>query len=224
MTFEKNMRKVSSILGTTVGSPRSKLYRRSGKRVFDMALALLALPIVLPVIVLLALVIAVTGGKPFYSQDRIGKGGRVFRMWKLRSMVKDADACLELHLRNDPDLRREWDSTQKLVEDPRITRFGRFLRKSSADELPQLFNVINGDMSLVGPRPMMVSQKALYPGEDYYDLRPGITGNWQISERHLTTFAERADYDVIYNRTVSPMIDLVILANTVKVVLRNTGC
>ncbi len=139
-------------------------------------------------------------------------------------MVKGADACLEQYLRDNPELRHEWDSKQKLVNDPRITSLGRFLRASSLDELPQFFNVLVGNMSLVGPRPMKVSQKALYPGEDYYDLRPGITGLWQISDRHRTTFAERATYDSRYNRILSLASDLAILAATVKVVFGNAGC
>src|SRR5690554_3184966 len=204
--------------------PAVRLYREFGKRVFDITLILFSLPFALPIIGILALLVALSGGKPFYSQDRVGKNGRIYRMWKLRSMVKDADACLERHLRDNPDLRREWDRSQKLVNDPRITWFGRFLRKSSVDELPQLFNVLTGDMSLVGPRPMLVSQKSIYPGEDYYDLRPGITGLWQICDRHHTTFAERANYDARYNRILSFPGDLMILAATVKVVMRNTGC
>lgn len=203
-------------------SRHSELYRGPGKRVLDIALTVLALPIVLPIIGFLALLVAFDGGKPFYSQDRVGKGGRVYRMWKLRSMVKDADACLESHLRDNPDLRHEWDSRQKLINDPRTTGLGRFLRASSLDELPQLFNVLIGHMSLVGPRPMMVSQKALYSGEDYYDLRPGITGLWQISDRHRRTFAERADYDARYKRILSLANDLMILTATIKVVLRST--
>ncbi len=209
---------------TTKSPSSSKLYRGPGKRVLDIALTVLVLPIVLPVIGFLAILVAFDGGKPFYSQDRVGKGGRIYRMWKLRSMVKDADACLEHYLRDNPDLRHEWDSKQKLVSDPRITWLGRFLRASSLDELPQFFNVLVGNMSLVGPRPMMVSQKALYPGEDYYDLRPGITGLWQISDRHRATFAERATYDSRYNHILSLASDLAILAATVKVVFGNAGC
>ncbi|MGB3246914.1 MAG: sugar transferase [Sulfitobacter sp.] len=204
--------------------PQSKLYRAFGKRALDVGLTLLALPFVVPIIAVLAFLVALDGGKPFYAQARIGKNGRVFRMWKLRSMVNDADACLERHLRSDPDLRREWESKQKLADDPRVTRLGQLLRSTSADELPQLFNVLIGDMSLVGPRPMMVSQKALYPGEDYYDLLPGITGPWQVSARHLSAFADRAGYDSRYNSSLSFVSDLRILATTVKVVGYRTGC
>lgn len=212
-------------LSGTGGHPlSSRLYRALGKRGLDLVLTLLALPFLVPIIAGLALVIALNGGRPFYAQERIGRNGRVYRMWKLRSMVRDADACLEHHLQKDPGLRREWDSRQKLVDDPRITPIGRILRRSSADELPQLFNVLKGDMSLVGPRPMMVSQKALYPGRDYYDLLPGMTGPWQVSDRHLTTFARRAEFDLRYNRSLSLAGDLAILMATVKVVASGTGC
>jgi lipopolysaccharide/colanic/teichoic acid biosynthesis glycosyltransferase len=138
-------------------------------------------------------------------------------------MVPGADALLEYHLRKNPEARREWDETQKLKNDPRITRIGAFLRKSSLDELPQLWNVLRGEMSLVGPRPMMVDQRTLYPGTAYFDLRPGITGLWQISERNETSFAERAVFDNRYLASLSLSLDVSILLRTVSVVLRGTG-
>jgi len=130
---------------------------------------------------------------------------------------------LEYHLRKDPEARREWDEAQKLKRDPRITRIGRFLRKSSLDELPQLWNVLKGDMSLVGPRPMMVDQEALYPGRAYFELRPGITGPWQVSDRNESSFADRARFDNQYLDSLSLSVDLTILFRTVAVVLRCTG-
>jgi lipopolysaccharide/colanic/teichoic acid biosynthesis glycosyltransferase len=139
-------------------------------------------------------------------------------------MVMNADQKLEAHLAADPAARAEWDEMQKLRHDPRITRVGRLIRKSSLDELPQLLNVLMGDMSLVGPRPMMADQRALYPGRGYYDLRPGITGPWQVSERNATSFADRARFDDKYNQDLSLATDARILACTVKVVLRATGC
>jgi exopolysaccharide production protein ExoY len=198
-------------------------YRNGLKRVFDIALILLALPAITVVIGLLALLVALDGGRPFYRQARIGRGGRIFQMWKLRTMVPDADQRLVAHLAADPEALAEWTCTQKLKCDPRITRAGRFLRKSSLDELPQLFNVLKGDMSLVGPRPMMLDQQSLYPGTSYYQLRPGMTGMWQVSDRNETAFAERAEYDARYDRTLSLWTDLRILAATVRVVLRGTG-
>jgi lipopolysaccharide/colanic/teichoic acid biosynthesis glycosyltransferase len=150
--------------------------------------------------------------------------GRIYRMWKLRSMDVDADEKLADYLAANPIARREWDHSQKLRCDPRITRIGHFLRRSSLDELPQLWNVFRGDMSLVGPRPMMPSQRSLYPGDAYYALRPGITGLWQVSTRNESGFAERASYDAEYERTLSFTTDLRLLAATVRVVSRGTGC
>ena len=198
-------------------------YRNFAKRVLDISLVVLCLPAILPLILVLAAIVAWQGGSPFYRQQRIGLKGRVFHMWKLRSMVRDADQVLEQCLDSSPALRAEWTTKQKLINAPRVTSLGRFLRKSSIDELPQLFNVLRGDMSLVGPRPMMVDQQPMYPGHDYYELRPGITGFWQISDRNKTSFADRAFYDARYNNRLSFKTDLVILMSTVRVVLRGTG-
>lgn len=202
---------------------RRRLYRGIGKRLVDVTLVLMAAPAVLIIIGLLALLVALDGGRPFYFQKRVGRGGRIYTMWKLRSMVVDADNRLEAHLRQNPVARTEWDSTQKLKSDPRITAFGRFIRKSSLDELPQLWNVFKGDMSIVGPRPMMVSQQELYIGKDYYALRPGITGLWQVSARNESTFADRARFDAEYNRSLSLGTDMRLILATFRVVLRATG-
>jgi lipopolysaccharide/colanic/teichoic acid biosynthesis glycosyltransferase len=203
--------------------PRTGLYRHGVKRLFDTLAVLAALPVVLPLILVLALLVARDGGSPFYRQTRVGRGGRLYSMWKLRSMVVDADARLAAHLEANPAARAEWESTQKLKCDPRITRFGRLIRKTSLDELPQLLNVLVGDMSLVGPRPMMPEQQEMYPGRAYYALRPGITGIWQVSERNNCTFADRARFDAAYERDVSLGTDLKLLMATVRVVLRGTG-
>jgi exopolysaccharide production protein ExoY len=167
------------------------VYRRFFKRWFDMALLLAAAPFVLPLILLLALFVRRDGGPAFYVQDRIGLDGRVFRIWKLRTMEVDADARLAAN----PALLAEWTETQKLKNDPRVTPVGRLLRKTSFDELPQLWNVFKGDMSLVGPRPMLPEQRALYPGRAYYRMRPGLTGLWQVSDRNASSFAARAEFD-----------------------------
>ncbi len=198
-------------------------YRHALKRGFDVMVVVCAAPIVLPLIAILAAFVAVDGGSPFYAQDRVGKDRRVFRMWKLRSMVTDADARMETCLAADPDMRREWNETQKLKNDPRITAFGRVLRKCSLDELPQLWNVLRGDMSLVGPRPIMTAQQALYPSNVYYRMRPGITGYWQTSGRNDTSFAARATFDAAYERDLSFATDVQILARTVRTVLHGTG-
>ncbi|TWI35708.1 sugar transferase [Paracoccus sulfuroxidans] len=208
---------------TTQPTGVRSIYARFAKRPLDILAVILVLPIVLPVVLILAFFVMRQGGKPFYSQMRVGRSGRNFRLWKLRTMVHDADKRLEEYLATDPAARAEWDSTQKLKKDPRITSFGHFLRKTSLDELPQLWNVFSGDMSIVGPRPMMVEQAQLYPGADYYHLRPGVTGLWQISDRNDSTFAARATYDAEYARDLSFTGDASIIARTVGVVLRCTG-
>jgi lipopolysaccharide/colanic/teichoic acid biosynthesis glycosyltransferase len=205
------------------GQRRRAIYRNSAKRCLDVAMVLLTLPVSLPLILGMMCLVAFDGHNPLYLQKRLGRGGRVFHMVKIRTMVSGADALLEYHLRKNPEARREWDETQKLKRDPRITRIGCFLRKSSLDELPQLWNVLKGDMSLVGPRPMMVDQEALYPGKAYFELRPGITGPWQISARNESSFAERAGFDNRYLVSLSLSQDLSILLRTVTVVIRGTG-
>jgi len=205
------------------GNQFAEIYARSGKRVLDIGLVLLGGIFLAPVMIIIALIIKLQGGPVFYSQSRIGLDGKEFRFWKFRTMVCDADARLEAHLKTCPQAAREWQISQKLREDPRVTTFGKLLRKSSLDELPQLWNVLRGDMSLVGPRPMMPDQKDLYPGNDYDRFRPGITGLWQISERNNVSFADRARYDTAYAREVGLMTDLQILFKTVGVVFKGSG-
>ncbi|WP_255471234.1 sugar transferase [Paracoccus sp. M683] len=208
----------SSAIGAQDG-----IYVRFIKRPLDIVLVLLALPLLLPIVLVVLFFAWRESGSPFYSQQRLGKSGRSFRMWKFRSMVPNADAQLAVYLAANPEARQEWDSTQKLKNDPRITRFGRVIRKSSLDELPQLWNVLRGDMSIIGPRPMMVDQAQQYPGADYYHMRPGVTGLWQITDRNDSTFAERATFDAEYARTLSLRNDALILIRTFGVVLRCTG-
>lgn len=213
----------SAPLGLVETPHRPGIYRNYLKRVFDVSAVVLTSVVVLPVVVILALFVARDGHAPFYWSDRVGRGGRVFRMLKLRTMVPDADRLLETYLSQNADALREWNATQKLKADPRITAVGRFLRKTSLDELPQLWNVLAGDMSLVGPRPMMPSQRAMYSGLSYYALRPGITGSWQVSDRNACGFSKRAEYDRDYDRGLSFGSDLWLLFRTLRVVLKGTG-
>lgn len=198
-------------------------YRAGLKRLLDVALVLLTAPIWLVIIGVAACLVALDGHSPFYTQQRIGMNGRVFRLFKLRSMVHDADATLEAYLEETPEARLEWTSTQKLKNDPRITAIGRFIRKTSIDELPQVLNVLRGEMSIVGPRPIMVNQKALYPGGHYYEMRPGLTGFWQISDRNECRFVDRVRYDNAYYASLTFKTDLVVMWRTIGVVLRGTG-
>jgi lipopolysaccharide/colanic/teichoic acid biosynthesis glycosyltransferase len=199
-------------------------YRRFFKRFSDVVLLIITAPVTLPLIGLLGLFIWLkTGTHPFYTQSRIGKNGQTFKLWKLRTMVPGAESLLNEYLAGNPVAKSEWDETQKLKNDPRITHIGQILRKTSLDELPQLWNVFVGDMSLVGPRPMMPEQQVLYTGLDYYKLRPGITGFWQISDRNEGSFAARAQFDADYNAQLSAGTDVAVLLATFAVVLRGTG-
>jgi lipopolysaccharide/colanic/teichoic acid biosynthesis glycosyltransferase len=199
-------------------------YRLFFKRILDVLLVVVSLPFVLPFLALVSLAIVLSdGGSPIFKQERVGKDGRRFQIWKFRSMVVDAEAQLERYLNANPKAKREWETKQKLSYDPRCTFVGRVLRKTSIDELPQIFNVLTGDMSLIGPRPMLPCQQALYPGQAYYNMRPGMTGAWQVSSRSTSDFADRAAYDDQYNARVSLLEDVSILVRTVGVVLRGTG-
>lgn len=202
-------------------------YRKSGKRLLDLTFVLVMAPVVVPLLLVLIALVSISGGQPLYAQPRVGRRGRQFRCWKLRSMVPDADARLARMISADPRVADEWRRYQKLSNDPRITFVGRFLRKSSLDELPQLWNVLMGDMSLVGPRPFTPEQASLYMGGRrdvaYYALRPGITGVWQVGDRHSTGFGARAVMDRDYDMALGFGTDLAILARTVGVVLRGTG-
>jgi lipopolysaccharide/colanic/teichoic acid biosynthesis glycosyltransferase len=213
----------SAPVGVVRLSERQGIYRNYFKRMIDIAVIVLAAPIVLPIVALLALLVARDGHAPFYLSRRVGRNGLEFSMVKLRTMVPDADQRLEAYLESCPAARREWQHTQKLKNDPRTTAFGRILRKCSMDELPQLWNVVIGDMSLVGPRPMLPEQRALYSGLSYYALRPGITGPWQISDRNESEFAKRAEHDRFYDQSLSFGTDISILTRTVGVVVRGTG-
>ncbi len=202
---------------------RRGFYRNVLKRVLDVTAVILSSIIVVPVILVLALIVALDGSAPFYWSDRVGRRGRTFSMLKLRTMVPQADRLLEEYLSRNAEALLEWNSTQKLKSDPRITRVGRFLRKTSLDELPQLWNVLIGDMSLVGPRPMMPNQRALYSGMAYYALRPGITGPWQVSDRNEVEFSKRSDFDREYDKSLSLTTDLKLLFATLRVVVKGTG-
>ncbi|MGZ9809042.1 sugar transferase [Pseudoroseicyclus sp. H15] len=198
-------------------------YHSLFKRGLDIVLSLIALPPVLLIVGILALLVRRDGGPAFYTQERLGRDGRTFRILKLRSMAPNADALLADLLARSASARDEWEERQKLTNDPRITPIGSIIRKTSLDELPQLINVLKGEMSLVGPRPMLPAQKELYPGREYYAMRPGITGFWQISVRNESSFRERAEWDSAYYARVSLLTDLWVMLRTVRVVAAGTG-
>ena len=196
------------------------------KRLMDIVLVILGGLLISPLLALVALLIRLDSkGSTFYGHTRIGKGDRKFKMWKFRTMFPDADQVLERYLEENPDLRAEWEAEHKLKEDPRRTRVGRYLRDYSLDELPQIWNVLKGEMSLVGPRPIVSEETCKYAErfELYTQVKPGITGLWQVSGRNDLTYEERVRLDEYYVRNWSLWLDIYILAKTFWVVLRRDG-
>lgn len=196
------------------------------KRIIDQSLTVLLLAFLLPVMLAIVLIIRLESpGSALFFHRRLGQGGRQFRMWKFRTMRTDGNGILEEYLREHPEERAEWLEKRKLRSDPRVTRVGRILRKSSLDELPQLWNVLRGDMSLVGPRPIVADEVAKY--NEWFDLYcrvvPGLTGLWQVSGRSDTDYQKRVDLDSYYVRNWSPWFDIYLLACTVRVVLQGEG-
>jgi exopolysaccharide production protein ExoY len=195
------------------------------KRAFDIAIALSVLAFALPLLVLLIVLISMDGNSPFFGHQRVGRFGRKFRCWKLRTMVPDAQQRIADLLANDEAAREEWARDHKLRKDPRITRIGRFLRASSLDELPQMVNVIVGEMSLVGPRPIVEAEITRYGPRfrHYTAVTPGVTGLWQISGRNNTTYRRRVAIDTVYSKQRSLRMDFWILINTIPAVLISKG-
>jgi Undecaprenyl-phosphate galactose phosphotransferase WbaP len=191
-------------------------------RVFAAALAVAALP--LGLLIALAIV-ADSRGPVFFCHMRMGRGHRQFRLWKFRTMMVGSDVAFQEYLDRNPELEREWRLTHKLRNDPRVTRVGRFLRKTSLDELPQLWNVLRGEMSMVGPRPIVREEIAKYgPAFALYSqVSPGLTGLWQVSGRNDTHYRRRVELDGHYIRHWTPWLDGRILLQTVRVVLRGHG-
>lgn len=196
------------------------------KRATDLVLALALLLFFLPAFIVIAISLILQDGTPIiFSQKRIGKAGRTFSCLKFRSMAKDSEARLAQLLAASPERREEWEATQKLQDDPRIHPIGRILRRSSLDELPQLINVVRGDMSLVGPRPIVREEVAKYGAnfDDYRSVRPGLTGLWQVSGRNSLSYDRRVELDVQYVDKLSFRADMAILMKTAVIVLLSRG-
>lgn len=207
-------------LATIAGPVRSRT-----KRTIDIVGALAMLIALMPVMIALALLVRADGGPVLFRQRRIGAGGKPFMCLKYRTMRTDAEAQLKALLARNPEARASWDSDFKLRVDPRITRFGGLLRQTSLDELPQLFNVLKGDMSLVGPRPIVAAEVPRYGGaiREYLNCRPGVTGLWQVSGRNDVDYPTRVKLDQTYVRNWSVFADIGILFRTVRVVLQRSG-
>lgn len=195
-------------------------------RILDIVIALAALVLVLPLMTIVALAIfAQDGGPVLFSHRRIGRGGKPFHCLKFRTMAVDAETRLSELLARDPGARQEWERDHKLRSDPRVTRFGSFLRRSSLDELPQLFNVLQGTMSLVGPRPIVDTEISRYGKRfrHYCSVKPGLTGLWQVSGRNDVSYRTRVALDCLYAKSHSPALYIWIVAVTIPVVLSRRG-
>jgi Undecaprenyl-phosphate galactose phosphotransferase WbaP len=219
-------RDLGGVLGLEVRQQLLLPWPRFVKRLMDVALTLLGGVFVVPVLLVLALLVKLDSKGPiFYRQSRLGRDGTRFQAVKFRTMHGDGEKRLAEVLAQNPKMRAEYEQFHKISKDPRVTRIGRMLRKYSFDELPQLWNVFVGDMSLVGPRPYLEREIPEMNHQERIILRatPGITGMWQVSERNATTFEERVKMDVHYVRNWSPWLDLYLLARTFGVVLGGTG-
>lgn len=195
------------------------------KRVFDLGLALIMLPLLAPIVGVIWVIARMDGGPGFFGHRRIGRHGKTFRCWKIRTMVPDAETRLVAYLTANPDAAAEWERDHKLTNDPRITKIGRFLRATSLDELPQLWNVIRGDMSFVGPRPVVRKEMQKYGRfrSSYMKMRPGITGIWQVSGRNDVSYEDRIQMDVQYLYSASLALDCEIILSTGLSVIGKTG-
>jgi Undecaprenyl-phosphate galactose phosphotransferase WbaP len=202
------------------------LHNRIIKRALDMTLTAIISLLFLPYFTLISLLIYLESGRPvFFTHSRVGRNGRAFKAYKFRTMLKNGDEILQQHFDENPGSQVEWERNQKLKQDPRLTVVGRALRRLSLDELPQLWNIIKGDMSLVGPRPIVREEVPRYGSaiDLYFRLRPGLTGLWQVSGRNDLEYAQRVRLDTYYVRNWSIWLDLVILARTLGVVLGGRG-
>ncbi|QDA36786.1 sugar transferase (plasmid) [Paracoccus liaowanqingii] len=200
-------------------------YRNNGKRILDLAMVAIAAPIVLTAILIICGLVRLDGGPAFFGHRRVGRNGKDFYCWKVRTMVVDAEAKLDQYLKDHPELKEEWQRNFKLKHDPRVTRIGNFLRRTSLDELPQFWNVVRGDMSFVGPRPVIRPELDHY-GEaagPCFAVRPGMTGLWQVSGRNVLEYSERVSLDMSYVQDVRLMKDMGILLRTAGAVLKRTG-
>jgi Undecaprenyl-phosphate galactose phosphotransferase WbaP len=219
-------RDLGGMVGIEISHKLVQRFPQFGKRVLDLAVASFCALLLGPLFLLICLAIRLSGPGPiFYGQRRIGRGTRPFTAWKFRSMVANADGILAAYLERNPELREQWSQDHKLRKDPRVTRVGRFLRKTSLDELPQLWNILCGEMSLVGPRPIVEGEIEKYGEvfELYTKVRPGVTGLWQVSGRNNTTYQERIEFDEYYVKNWSVWLDVYILGQTVKAVLLADG-
>ena len=197
------------------------------KRFFDIIGAIIGLILLIPLTIIIKIIYMFTGDfhSIFYSQERIGKNGKLFKLYKFRSMVKDADKKLEKLLKEDKELAKEWKENNKLDNDPRITKIGKIIRKLSIDECPQFVNLLKGDMSLIGPRPLVKGELDLHNGNHklYESVKPGITGWWAANGRSCTSYEQRLELEYFYCKNCSIWLDIKCILKTIGAVLCRTG-
>jgi len=219
-------RNIGGIVGLEVRQELLRPSSRRMKRLLDVAITLALAPLILPLLAVAALAVVLDSrGSVFYRCERVGLGGRTFRAWKIRSMMAEGNDVLREYLDEHPEERANWNRTQKLKRDPRVTSVGRILRKTSIDELPQFWNVLRGEMSVVGPRPIQEDQIEMYGPSFglYQQVRPGVTGLWQVSGRNNLAFSERVNLDRYVIQNWSVWLDVYVIALTVGVVLTGDG-
>jgi Undecaprenyl-phosphate galactose phosphotransferase WbaP len=221
-----SVRDFEGILGLATSQKLKMFWNLGIKRLIDLSIVIFGGIVILPWLLFFALLVKLSSPGPvLYGHTRLGQNGKPFRAYKFRSMVVDAREQLEIMLESNPQIREEWERNHKLKNDPRVTRIGRFLRRTSFDEFPQLINILRGEMSLVGPRPVVDEEVEKY-GEDYnriFSVKPGLTGLWQVSGRSDTDYSERVAFDTYYLQSWSVWLDLWILYKTVGVVIRGKG-
>ena len=225
------MRYATKPAGSTLPSARTEETSADtpggiSKRIFDIGAASAAILLLSPLLIMLAILVKSSDrGSIFYGHPRIGRNGREFRCLKFRTMVENGSEVLEAHFRENPAAREEWESSRKLKHDPRVTRVGNVLRKLSLDELPQIFNILRGEMSVVGPRPVVRDELEKYgaAAHCYLRARPGLTGLWQVSGRNDVSYAKRVQFDQHYVENWSLGFDVVIIAKTLPAVISSRG-
>lgn len=212
---------------TKISIPDCHIKRSATKRAFDILFSLFALLFCLPVFAIIAFVIRMTSKGPvIYSHERVGRGGKAFRCYKFRTMYPDADAKLQQILATNPEMQKEWNDTRKLKQDPRVMPIGRFMRKTSIDELPQFWNVLKGDLSIVGPRPLVACEVVGYLGDKaakILSVRPGLTCIWQVSGRNDVSYSRRIQLDEEYIDNQSFLLDVKLILRTIPSMLFSKG-
>ena len=222
----------SKVMGSNIENKELTMSIRRGlyltvKRLFDIICSLIGCIFIIPIAIIVKICYVLTGDfkSIFYNHDRIGKNGKVFRFYKFRSMVYNADEILEKLLEENPSIASEYNANKKLENDPRVSKIGNFLRKTSLDEIPQFFNVLKGDMSLIGNRPYMPREKKDM-GQYFADIvktKPGLTGWWQVSGRSNLSFKKRLELESFYSNNCSILLDIKIFFKTIGVVLKHDG-